>query len=162
MKIVFTLYDPSVLRSFEKTFRYLCHLGHQVMVLYGIYDKPQIVDHALKACQSELSNFEAMPMLSRAKWPRLSNVREFVDYANYLQPHHPTPWEARRWRRQIIFKPISKALKYSKTANKLFANRRVFLLLKWLERKIPPDPAILRWLEDNRPDVVIASPIQRN
>jgi hypothetical protein len=81
-----------------------------------------------------------------------------VDYANYLRPQHPTPWEARRWRRKIIFKPISKALKRSKFANSLIGSNMVFFTLKRIERLIPPDPAILRWLEDNRPDVVVASP----
>ncbi|UCE51516.1 MAG: CDP-glycerol glycerophosphotransferase family protein [Desulfobacterales bacterium] len=158
MNIVFVIDNPALFRSFEKTFRYLCALGHQVKVLYDHYDRPHIVDRALKACQAELSNFEAMPMLSRRKWLRLSNVREMVDYANYLRPRHPTPWEARRWRRKIIFKPISKALKYSKIANKLLANNGIFLMLKWMQRLIPPDQDILRWLKTNRPDVVVSSP----
>ncbi|MGD9057372.1 MAG: hypothetical protein PVJ41_10085 [Desulfobacterales bacterium] len=136
----------------------MCTLGHQVTVLYGSYDRPHTVDRALKACQAELSNFMAMPMLQRKQWLRLSNVRQMVDYANYLRPQHPTPWEARRWRRQIAFKPVSKALKYSKMANRILAKPRVFHLLKRIERRIPPDPAILGWLKAQCPDVVIASP----
>jgi hypothetical protein len=160
MNIVFTLHDLSVLRAFEKVIRHLCGLGNQVKVLHGnaYSDKPVVVDSALRACNSELSNFESMPMLFRKKWLRLSNVREMVDYANYLRPFHPTPWEARRWRRQIIFKPISKALKYSKITNKLFASNSIFLMLKWMERLVPPDPDILQWLKSNQPDVVVSSP----
>ena len=160
MKIVFALHDPAVLRSFEKVIRQLCDRGHQVKVLHGdsYADKPVVVDRALRACTSELSNFESMPMRLREKWLRLSNVRELIDYANYLRPQHPTPWEARRWRRQIIFKPLSKALKYSRHVNRLFANRRVFQLLKWMERRIPPDPAILRWVKTESPDIVVSSP----
>jgi hypothetical protein len=158
MNVVFVIDNPAVSRSFERTFRQFCKLGHRVTVLYGNYDRSHTVDRALKACQAELSNFKAMPMLRRKQWLRLSNVREIVDYANYLRPRHPTPWESRRWRRQIIFKPISKMLKYSRTANKLLANLHVFQLLKWMERRIPPDPDIVRWLEAHRPDVVVASP----
>jgi hypothetical protein len=154
MNVVFVIDNPAVSRSFERTFRQFCKLGHRVTVLYGNYDRSHTVDRALKACQAELSNFKAMPMLRRKQWLRLSNVREIVDYANYLRPRHPTPWESHRWRRQIIFKPISKMLKYSRTANKLLANLHVFQLLKWMERRIPPDPDIVRWLEAHRPDVV--------
>jgi hypothetical protein len=116
------------------------------------------VDRALKACQNELPNFWALPMSGRQKWLRLSNVRQMIDYANYLRPRHPTPWEARRWRRQIMFKPLSKALKYSRLANKVFAYQLVFHFLKSIARRIPPDPAILSWMKDHRPDVVVASP----
>ena len=160
MKIVFALHDPAVLRSFEKVIRQLCDRGHHVKVLHGdaYADKPVVVDNALRACNSELSNFESMPMRFRKKWLRLSNVRELIDYANYLRPQHPTPWEAHRWRRQIIFKPLSKALKYSRRVNQLFANQRVFRMLKWMERRIPTDPEILRWLNAERPDVVVSSP----
>ena len=158
MNILFVIDNPAVCRSFEKTFRQLCALNHQVTVLCGQYDKPQTVDRALKACQDELSNFAALPMRRRQKWLRLSNVREMVDYANYLRPLHPTPWESHRWRRQIMFKPVSKALKYSKLANKIFAQQTFLRLLKWLARRIPPDPAILSWLEAHSPDVVVASP----
>jgi hypothetical protein len=158
MKIAFVIDSPAVSRSFERIFRQLCAQGHRVTVIYGNYDRPHTVDRALKACQAELSNFMAVPMLGRKQCLWLSNVREIIDYANYLRPRHPTPWESRRWRRQIIFKPISKMLKYSEAANKLLANQHVFQLLKWMERRIPPDPDILHWLEDHRPDVVVASP----
>lgn len=158
MKVVFVIDNPAVARSFETTFRALCKRGHRLTVLYGNYDKPHTVDRALKACQAELSNFTAEPMRGRSQWLRLSNVREIIDYANYLRPQHPTPWESRRWRRQIIFKPISKMLKYSKLANRLLANRYIFQWFKWVEGRIPPDPAILSWLEAQRPDVVVASP----
>jgi hypothetical protein len=160
MNIVFALHDPSVFRHFEEVIRRLCGLGHQVKVLHGnaYSDKSIVVDSALETCNFQLSNFETIPMLSRKKWLRMSNVREMVDYANYLRPQHPTPWEARRWRRKILFKPVSKALKYSNAANKLIANHCVFNLLKWFERRIPPDPDILQWLKINRPDVVVSSP----
>ncbi len=158
MNVVFVIDNPAVSRSFERTFRQLCTLGHRVTVLYGDYDRPHTVDRALKACQAELSNFTAEPMLERGQWLRLSNVREIIDYANYLRPRHPTPWESRRWRRQIIFKPIGKMLKYSRLANRLLANGQVFQWLKRVERRIPPDPAILSWLEAQSPDVVVASP----
>jgi hypothetical protein len=158
MNILFVIDNPAVSRTFEKTFRQLCAIDHQVTVLYGQYDKPHTVDRSLKACQDELPNFDALPILGRQKWLRLSNVRQMVDYANYLRPQHPTPWESHRWRRQIMFKPISKALKYSKLANKVFAHHLVFRLLKWIARQIPPDPAILNWVAAHRPDVVVASP----
>ena len=157
MNIVFVLDNPAVLRSFEKVVRYLCGLGHQVKVLYGYYDKPHTVDRALKACQSELSNFESMPMLSRKKWSRLASVRGWIDYANYLRPHHPAPWEARRWRRKIL-KRFGKVLKYIEITDKLVASDRIFNTLKWIERLIPPDNDILLWLKANQPDVVVASP----
>ena len=157
MNIVFVLDNPAVLRSFEKVVRYLCGLGHQVQVLYGYYDKPHTVDRALKACQSELSNFESMPMLSRKKWSRLASVRGWIDYANYLRPHHPAPWEARRWRRKIL-KRFGKVLKYIEITDKLVASDRIFNTLKWIERLIPPDNDILLWLKANQPDVVVASP----
>ncbi|MGD9080801.1 MAG: hypothetical protein PVG96_15750 [Desulfobacterales bacterium] len=158
MNILFVIDNPAVSRSFEKAFRQMCARDHRLTVLYGRYDRFHTVDRALKACQNELPNFKALPMSGRQKWLRLSNVRQMIDYANYLRPRHPTPWEAHRWRRQMMFKPLSKALKYSRLANKVFAYQLVFHFLKSIARRIPPDPAILSWLEAHRPDVVVASP----
>ena len=84
INILFAVYAPVVLRAFENVIRSLCGMGHQVKVLYGYNGGPLTLDRVLKRCQSELSNFEAMPMLNRKKWSRLSNVRELIDYANYF------------------------------------------------------------------------------
>lgn len=159
LKIVFVLHNPAVMRSFEKVVRYLCGLGHHVKVLHGYayLDQPFKVDRALKACQSELSNFESRPMLSRKKWLRLSNVREVVDYANYFRPQHPAPWEARRWRRSIL-KPFNQLFKKTAIFNKLLASKRIFNTLKRIERVLPLDQDVLLWLKANQPDVVVSSP----
>ena len=47
MNIVFTLYDPSVVRAFENVIRRLCGLGHQVKVICRLADSDQpIVEEA--------------------------------------------------------------------------------------------------------------------
>jgi hypothetical protein len=140
------------------TFRFLCASGHRVTVLHGIYDRrPLNVEHALKGCKSELSNFEVLPILFRKKWVRLSNVRELINYANYFRSQHPAPWEARRWLRRIS-KPIKKMIKKREIVTKLLAKEKILSTLKLIERVIPPDKDILHWLKANQPDVVIASP----
>jgi hypothetical protein len=165
MNIVFAIHNPSLVRAFEKTFRYLSNHGHQVKVLYGRYDKPHIVGRALRTCQSELSNFESLPMLFRKKWLRLSNIRELINYANYFRSQHPTPWEARRWLGNIS-RRIKKKVKKSEIGNKLLseidnkllAREKILSTLKLIEHVIPPDKDILLWLKANQPDVVVASP----
>jgi hypothetical protein len=156
MNIVLALHHPGAFRSLEGVVRNLCGSGHKVNVVYGYMEKQIAVDRALKLCQTELRNFESEPILSRKNWLPLANVRELINYINYLRPHHPNPWQAERWKYTII-RHYKKALK-KKTIYRVLKYPRMRQALKKVELVIPCDPAIKRWLEVKRPDLVVASP----
>ena len=156
MKIVLALHHAGAFRHFEDVVRYWCGSGNQVWVLAGDMPKPIAVDRGLKACQADLSGFQVEQIRLRQKWSKLVNVRELLNYANYLRPEHPAPEQARRWKGKIV-RPVRKLIKRKPIA-RLLAMPGFRRLLRQIEFLIPPDHAIKDWLRMKEPDVVVASP----
>jgi hypothetical protein len=156
MKIVFAIHHAGAFRTFDRVVRHLCSRGHQVKVLHGNVSKPIVMDRALKACQDEVGGCDAEALRLREHWLGMANMRELVNCTNYVRPHHPAPWLARRWRNKIR-QPMRFVVKCPGVMSVL-ALSGVYRTLRGLERIIPPDPAVTRHLAVNKPDVVVASP----
>ncbi len=156
MRVVLALHQPGAFRSFEGVVRHLCKDGHDVVVLHGVMPKPIVVDRALKACEGEVKGCSTGFLLERSTWRGLANVRELINCTNYLRPGHPAPRQAKRWRNKVN-RPLRYAIKNQKVL-RFLSRQRIHGVLKRIEALVPPDPGIMRWLEDYRPDVVVASP----
>jgi hypothetical protein len=156
MRVVLALHQPGAFRSFEGVVRHLCKEGHEVKVLHGVVPKPIAVDRALRTCEAEVKGCSTGYLLERSKWRGLANVRELVNCTNYLRPGHPAPGQANRWRNKVD-RPLRYAIK-NQTVLRFLSRQRIHAALKRIETLIPPDPGIMRWLENDRPDVVVASP----
>jgi hypothetical protein len=156
MRIVFALHHAGAFRSFEEVVRYWCHAGHSVHMLVGDLQKPTEVDRGLKACLAELDGFTVEGMHYRQKWLKLTNVRELLNFANYLRPEHPAPGQARRWKGFIA--PVIRKLIKRKPITRLLPKPGFRRLLRRIESLIPPDRAIRDWLRTKQPDIVVASP----
>ena len=156
MRIVLALHHAGAFRSFEDVVRYWCHAGHSVHLIVGDLKKPTEVDRGLKACLAELKGFTVEGMLYRQKWLKLANVRELLNFANYLRPEHPAPGQARRWKSFIA--PMVRKLIKRKPIARLLPKPWLRRLLRRIEFLIPPDRTIREWLRTNQPDVVVASP----
>jgi hypothetical protein len=122
----------------------------------GDSQKTVEVDRGLKACQAELDGFTVEAMHYRQKWLKLTNVRELLNFANYLRPEHPAPGQARRWKGLVT--PMVRKLIKLKPIGRLLPKPGFRRLLRRIESLIPPDRAIRDWLRMNQPDVVVASP----
>jgi hypothetical protein len=156
MKIVFAIHHAGAFRTFDRVVRHLCSRGHQVKVLHGDVSKPIVMDRALKACQAEVGGCDAEPLLLREHWLWMANMRELLNCTNYLRPHHPAPWLARRWRNKIR-QPMRFVVKLPGIM-KILALSGIYQTLRRFEGMIPPDASITKWLATNKPDVVVASP----
>ena len=160
MKVLFVLGSIGNFNAFEDVIRRLCRASHDVRILYGETKsetkKTYMTDRTLRALQTEMENCESGPLLLRRKWSRLLNIsRRLLSRTPYLHPQHPSPW----------FVNYNKD--FSQRIQTVLDTAPVKALLRstwfqWCLRKvevlIPPDGAILRWVEENRPDVVVASP----
>jgi hypothetical protein len=160
--VLFALHHPGALRSFEGVVRHLCGRGHRVTVVFGgktdpLYRQaPIALDGALRACQVELDNFACEPMQRRKSWLLLASARELLNYANYLKPGHPAPGQAERVK-PAVRRPFRKALK-KRAVDRFLATEKARKILRQIELLIPSDRAVTRFLQAERPDVVIASP----
>jgi hypothetical protein len=156
MKVVLALHQPGAFRSFEGVVRRLCQEGHEVKVLHGVVPKPIAVDRALRACEAEEKGCSTGFLMERSTWRGLANVRELVNCTNYLRPGHPAPGQANRWRNKVN-RPLRYAIKNQRVL-RFLSRQRIQGALKRIEMLVPPDPEIMRWLENYRPHVVVASP----
>jgi hypothetical protein len=88
----------------------------------------------------------------------LFTSREILSYASYLNRKDQDRFYLRRW--QNYLSPAVKfVVRRSGAARSLVASQPMESVLRAFECLAPPDAGISRWLEKNRPDVVVASPI---
>lgn len=159
MKVLFVSRHMAYFRHFDGVVRQLCSNGHTVEVLFGRVSAPSITNRALLACQAEMNGCKSGWALTRSDWwcKLLFSVRELISYANYLKPQHPaTSVLVKRWERKVP-RPLRIAIR-NKGIKKLLARDEVQRALRKVESLAPPDSAIARWLEENKPDAVVASP----
>lgn len=162
LKVLFAFHHTGALRSFEAVVRHLCSKGHRVTVVYGekkdplFRQAPIAIDGALKACQVELDEFTCGPMLVRKSWLLPAKARELLNYANHIRPEHPSPEQAKRYR-PAFGRPLRKALK-RRAFNRFLASEQTRKILRRIEPFIPPDRAVTRFLQAERPEILVASP----
>lgn len=84
-------------------------------------------------------------------------LRNLRDYAVFVRPEHPTPYIAPIWIGKELSEKMLKRLEWplirsfirSKLARNFFA---------FLESRVKPDDAIIKWLKDFQPEIIFASP----
>jgi len=156
MKILFVFGNAIYFNAYENVVRLLCRNGHYVKILHGEGRRSHPVDLSLRAMKAEVKNCESGPLRLRRKWQWLLYfTRRLLNRTPYLNPQHPSPWLVNR---KTGFSRPMRILLDIPPAKALLKNKWFQQQLRKVEIAIPPDQAILRWLEEHRPDVVVASP----
>lgn len=158
MRIAFVMSHIGAFRHFGEIIRRLCKDGHTVKVVFGQQDNPGYSNAALIEFMEEMQGFSCEHAAVRRDlpWRLLSKSRELINFGNYFRPGHPSSGLAARWKKMFsprIWKVIS-----SQCVSKLLGGRMMRKTLGLVERVVRPDQAILRWLEEYKPDVLVASP----
>jgi hypothetical protein len=156
MKIVFVFDSALFFTAYEDLIRYLCQKGHDIKIVYGKGRKPFPVDGPLEKFLLETNNCKAEPLLKRRGWRWLLTItRRLLDRAPYLEPEHPSPWLVNR--RTGFSRPI-RLLLDTPLAKRILKDERFQNKLKWFENNIPPEPTIMRWLNNVSPDIIVVAP----
>jgi hypothetical protein len=163
MRILFVIRSADYTRFFETVFRETCAEGHQVEVLYQLdkqagrgADSP----HAWLAQQAERYGFKLGPALHRQdRWQRgLFASRRVLNYISYLHPGRQSSKSVFKIYEDGLPSALRQRLDWPGVRAALKAPL-AWQALRMVERLTPPDAAIVRWLQSNRPDVVVASPV---
>jgi hypothetical protein len=158
MKVLLVLHNIVHFRYLGEVVQHLCHNGHTVKILFAEGAKKNTSDRALRACLNEVNaaEFEFMPEGTTNRLPRYWGIRNWISYAHYFRPDHPSRSLEKRWRRHLplwvrvgVWTPIGR---------KLLVSAPVQKVLQRIRQRIPIDPDITRRLKEYRPDVVIATP----
>ncbi|HLG58095.1 MAG TPA: hypothetical protein VI485_22300 [Vicinamibacterales bacterium] len=155
MKVVFSALHFASFRNFESVVRALADRGHQVHLLA---DEPerfggQALVEGLAAQYTAVSWGWTPSPASEAWFPFAQKVRLALDYVRYLDPRYADAPKLRL--RNIERAPRIVRWLTSGPVGAVVGHRVVARTLKWLERRMPRSAAIERWLEEQRPDVLL-------
>jgi hypothetical protein len=160
LKILFFMTHPGFTRNFESTLALLAERGHQVHLAFD--GPPQVgkasaVDALEARYPAKISQGPA-PDRDDAWSPLANAARAARSYLRYL---HPRYRQATRLRERAVVWPLGPILT-AIAASPLGGQRSLGLLdamLRGLEQIVPSSPEIERFIRQQRPDVVLLTPV---
>jgi hypothetical protein len=156
MKILFVGLRQIHFRFYESVLRELFGRGHSVVLTFieGGELSPAIVECVEDS--NGLLEVLAAPEVSRVRRELIKLTGEITNFSHYNLPEHPSPHLGDRCLMRIH--PIAARLVGSRLGRTFTTRRGTFKVLKRLGEALPPPPAILAFIRDQRPDVVLVSP----
>ena len=160
MKILFLMRHSGLLRNFESTLRLLCerdhrvHLGFQTQVQW-LLDSTDVAQQL----SAQYPNFShGMAPLRKDGWGLLGRrLRLTLDYLRYLTPEYRAAPKLRRRAERGVDNAVVRAAQHGPAIRWCLAR-----VLRVMDRSIPRSPEIDRFIADERPDVVVVTPLIRD
>lgn len=163
MKIALVLTKAMYYSFFDPVVRSLFEMDHDVCIVCrpGFEADGNKSGRALLKLLADLPYAKLEDARFRGKGaPWVITIRELANYANFLRPGHPMPptlpWE-NIYMRGRLHPKLYWAVK-TRIGAAIFSTRFVRWLLRKIETFFKPEPQVVEWLEDYKPDVVVASP----
>jgi hypothetical protein len=153
VRLVYLLTHAGLFRNFDSTLRLLAERGHEVHV--GL-DSPKYPSAALDALVAAHPNLTVgrTPTPADDRWQALGRaVRAGSDYVRYLDPRYADAPKLRARARRAVppwLRPIVRPGPHL---------GRVDAVLRRIEASLPIDAAVLDWVRERTPDVLLLSPL---
>src|SRR5262245_32553077 len=160
MKLLFFARHWSYLRNFESAIEALAQRGHSVHMVISIAETlggRQMIERLVARYPEQLSMGDA-PLLTGPWFELGRHVRLSLDYLRYLEPRyeHTIQLRARAAQRTPGFVLRLLRLPLVRTA---YGRKRLAQLLRALERALPREPAVERFIAAYQPDAVLVTPL---
>lgn len=151
--------SPEYLRFYDTTIQELAARGHDIVLAVGVVKdgKPVRLDAAAGG-MTRVSVAGLVPPRGDA-WTRLARgLRGTLDFVRYLQP--PLD-EAALLRARVKRQALPWTLQWLDRVGPLPASRVRALMaaLRWCEQVVPPADALLRFVDEQAPDLLLVSPL---
>lgn len=117
---------------------------------------PMIALEAFQAAHPALKTGWSVPRSDRRR-DRVFALRELRSYRSYLARPRTTPFYTSRWASYLT--PGVHRWVASRLVRRLLRSRVAGVALNLVERLTPPDPGIVRFIRERRPDVLVVSPL---
>lgn len=143
---------PGHVRNFELAIRELAARGHAVHVVFD-RDLGRRSAIGTLAREQERVSFGSSPQPApRERWTAVGwQLRAMLDYLRYLDPPYTSSSRLRARAAGRITRPVARALS--------LAGRRPVGTLSALERSVRPRESLLRFLQEQAPDLVLVTPL---
>jgi hypothetical protein len=176
LRILFSLLHPGYLRHYAQPIRLLAQRGHEVHIALGRLEKDPGDFRLIEELTAEYQTvtYSLAPARTRRDgWRRLAWLaRALTDLARYGDPRYADApalrtriadklhWRIDYSRLPAFVKPwLHQAVDRHATGADAALSRRTIARMRRLEEAIPTDRRITRFVADQRPDVVLASPV---
>ena len=147
-------------RNFESTLRLLAERGHQVHVVaapHAQLDPTDLVGRLSR--QYPGITHSAPPRRRPHSFARVGfDLRRALDYLRYLEPEYRDAPKLRR-RAEEKAPPFVKALLQRRYVNTRRGRRALAAVLRTGDRAVPRDPALDAFIDEQRPDLVLVTPL---
>jgi hypothetical protein len=159
LRVLFILASPEYLRYYDSTIDELAARGHDVAVAVNSRrEKKPIGLQRLSALGDHVHVLGVTPSPSGQWYSIGRGLRGIIDFVRYL---HADYADAGALRARMKHKAVPRGFRSIDRIPSLSprATRRIIDLLAACERAIPLNPEVVRFLSDQRPDVVLLSPL---
>jgi hypothetical protein len=155
MRVLFSALSPTYVKNFESVIRMLSARGHDVeLVLHSGATAPD-ADELIGSLVSEPGVSLVSPP-ERHSLERIAGTRSSLDYLRFLEPRFNGASDYRSRAKNV---PSRTRRAASLPLLRTPAGRRLLRrTLLAADRRSPPSPAFVRFLEQQRPDVVLLTP----
>jgi hypothetical protein len=160
MTVLFFMRSTVYVRNFESTLRRLAERGHQVHVVADTHEFLDPSDLIGRLCRQYPGITHSGPPRPQAPyWTRLGvEFRKAIDYVRYLEPEYGDAPKLRM--RAELTAPVFMAFTVSRQLARTRVGRAIVRRgLRAANRAIPTDPAISAFIADQKPDVVLVTPL---
>jgi len=158
MTILFVMRSTVYVRNFESTLRLLAARGHDVHIVADWDDDGRdLIDRICRECPR--IRYSPTPPLPLNRWSFLgTELRRAIDFLRYLgseYAHAPKlRGRAERKAPAFVMATVNRPLLGSRPGRWLLSR-----LLHWCDRALPRDPAIDAFVQAQRPDLVLVTPL---
>ena len=160
MKVLFTALHYGYFRNLESVVDELARRGHEVHLTAERQDSAlggrDIVERL--AARHGTVTFGMMPRREREYFFLASKIRLSLDYLRYLRPEYAQTPALRLRARLRTPRGLLRALRVPLLGGSL-GRRMIGRLLDRIDRALPPSPAIERFVDEQRPDLAIITPL---
>jgi hypothetical protein len=159
MKILFAGRSVAHFSYYQTIIKSLYEHGHQLEILFDQEWSRSPFGDSLAETAKCLPDLTIAWSLRRSDGWRnlLFRAREIRTFASYLSRGDQSEFYLKRW--QNYLQPDFRKWVDRPWIRTLMGMAILRCLLRWFESLTPPDPDILKWLKANRPDVLVASPV---
>lgn len=157
MNLLFCYTHIHIWLPIDTVARRLCDRGHTVSVLLDWRKNRRFANQFIFDCKAAPYRVGWLTPRRDPLGKILSVTRELINYRAYLTIRQPTsPALVERWRNFLPRRFWRPAARYS-AVKKLLCTDSAFRILRFLESTSPPSRAILRELEQLKPDAIVAA-----
>jgi hypothetical protein len=163
MKIFFMMRHPFFLKNFAVGISILRSRGHDVRVFFTEAANGRVGEHLADESVTGLTGLEStfLPPPDSAETRLVRLVAGTLDVLRYDDPaYDDAPALRSRARVKLTKVPlVEEAIKYARRAQRRIGFERTNAMLRGILAAVPPDPALLRFLKDEKPDLMMVSPL---